>query len=285
MITSLDIFANAMVQKNNTVDPLPNPKVQQPDGTPKETVTPLVTELASGTTAKLADTKSLNIKMMPQTKTRWEAAKKRNLGGIKDHGAHQQGLVEKTYYKIINSIYLTPGCANPPHLQATAFLHTAANTQCTDTTGCNHPTSINNHATIFTLTTSDKARLSLPKLPQSSKQAYHIPGLTNNLLSAAILSDAGCELFFYQTRCDVSYNGEIILRRWQDPTTRLRQVSLQTTDGPNIVPHDASIVSPTEPTFKHTASMNARTHDNSLIFSSPAGVNPSTKATSKGGMD
>ncbi|KAL7475966.1 LOW QUALITY PROTEIN: hypothetical protein ACHAW6_001856 [Cyclotella cf. meneghiniana] len=45
----------------------------------------------------------------------------------------------------------------------------------------------------------------------------------------------------------VSYNGDIILRGWQDPTTRLLQVPIQSDEG-NIVPHNASIVSSTEPT-------------------------------------
>ncbi|KAL7480787.1 LOW QUALITY PROTEIN: hypothetical protein ACHAW6_006450 [Cyclotella cf. meneghiniana] len=47
---------------------LPHPKAQQPDGTPKDTVTPMVTKFTLGTTEKLVVTKSLDIKTMPLTK-------------------------------------------------------------------------------------------------------------------------------------------------------------------------------------------------------------------------
>ncbi|KAL7484651.1 hypothetical protein ACHAW6_010286 [Cyclotella cf. meneghiniana] len=61
-----------------------------------------------------------------------------------------------------------------------------------------------------TLTTSGIATLLQSKLPQSAKQAYLTPSLTNNLLSVVILADAVCEVFFHQTGYEVSYNGKII---------------------------------------------------------------------------
>ncbi|KAL7479566.1 LOW QUALITY PROTEIN: hypothetical protein ACHAW6_005291 [Cyclotella cf. meneghiniana] len=98
-----------------------------------------------------------------------------------------------------------------------------------------------------TLTTSGNATLLLPKLPQPAKQAYRISGLTNNLLCAATLADAGCEVFFHQTPNRVTHNEEIILRGWHDPITRLWQVPLQS-DEENIAPHDPNILLSTEPT-------------------------------------
>ncbi|KAL7479361.1 LOW QUALITY PROTEIN: hypothetical protein ACHAW6_005094 [Cyclotella cf. meneghiniana] len=93
------------------------------------------------------------------------------------------------------------------------------------------------------LTTSGNATLLLSKLPQSAKQAYHIPSLTNNLLSVAFLANPGC--FF--TKQDVTFNGEIILQGWCNLTTRLWRTPLQAEEG-NIVPCDACIVESTEPT-------------------------------------
>ncbi|KAL7478501.1 hypothetical protein ACHAW6_004261 [Cyclotella cf. meneghiniana] len=85
-----------------------------------------------------------------------------------------------------------------------------------------------------TLTTSGNVTLLLPKLPPAAKEAYHGAGLTNNLLSASALADAGCELFFHQTGCEVMHNGKIILR-----------VPLQSNEN-NIVPRDTHIFLPTK---------------------------------------
>ena len=122
-----------------------------------------------------------------------------------------------TNHKIINSVYFTPGCANPPDLHNTALLDTAANISLltphapakVDTTSLPPKTILQPSGD--TLTTSGNVTLLLPKLPPSAKQAYRIAGLTNNLLSAFALADAGCELFFHHTGCEVTLNREIIL--------------------------------------------------------------------------
>ncbi len=49
--------------------------------------------------------------------------------------------------------------------------------------------------------------------------AHSLPGLTNNLLSVAVLCNAGCEVFFNATGCKVTFDGEIILRGWAWPQT------------------------------------------------------------------
>ena len=59
--------------------------------------------------------------------------------------------------------------------------------------------------------TTTTQQLLLNKLPASAREAYSTPGLVNNLLSAAVLADAGCNLYFNQTGYEVEYNGEIIL--------------------------------------------------------------------------
>ncbi|KAL7480576.1 hypothetical protein ACHAW6_006261 [Cyclotella cf. meneghiniana] len=238
MITTLDNLSNAEVQKNDTVErimpnssasssswqdtlnALPSPKAPQYSGTPKGTVTTMGTKLTSGITAKLADTKSLVTKTRPIDKTQWEVCA--------PAGASRRN----PDYKIINSVYFTPGCANPPNLNTTALLNTAANISLLTTNApapqdaITLPVKTIMQPSSDTFTTSGNPTLSLPKLPQSAKQAYCIPGLTNNLLSAANLADAGCEVFFCQTGCEVSYNREIILQGWQDLTTRLWQVPI-----------------------------------------------------------
>ena len=129
-------------------------------------------------------------------------------------------------YKIINSIYFTPGCTNPPNLNTT-LLDTTANISLLTP----HVPAKKNMTTLPTktiiqpsgdiITTWRNVTLLLPKLPQAAKEAYRMSGLTNNLLSASALADAGCELYLHQTGCGVAHNGEIILRGWCDPITRL----------------------------------------------------------------
>ncbi|KAL7475158.1 LOW QUALITY PROTEIN: hypothetical protein ACHAW6_001084, partial [Cyclotella cf. meneghiniana] len=153
--------------------------------------------------------------------------------------------------KLVNSVYLTPGCTNPPDLNTTALLDTSANiflltpqapAQITMTT---LPPKTIMQPSDDTLTTSGNVTLLVPKLPPAAKEVYRIAGLTNNLLSALSLADVGCELFFHQTGCEVMHNREIILRGWHDPTTRLWRVPLQSNEN-NIVPLDTNIVLPTK---------------------------------------
>jgi hypothetical protein len=53
--------------------------------------------------------------------------------------------------------------------------------------------------------------LLLQKLPPDTIMAHHLPGLVNNLLSVAVLYNAGCKVYFHSTGCNVTLNGEIIL--------------------------------------------------------------------------
>jgi hypothetical protein len=59
--------------------------------------------------------------------------------------------------------------------------------------------------------------LFLQKLPPKARVAHSLPELTNNLLSVAFLCDAGCEVFFHTTGCEVTHNGAVILRGWREP--------------------------------------------------------------------
>ncbi|KAL7489259.1 hypothetical protein ACHAW6_014826 [Cyclotella cf. meneghiniana] len=110
MITSLNNLANAAGQKNNTSEQLVLANRQltgmitnfQEDNAKLLSIIQklaVITELSLGTTAKLIDPRSLDIKTKPLNKTQWEAVKTINLGGTKDDGAHQQGLLEEQNIK------------------------------------------------------------------------------------------------------------------------------------------------------------------------------------------
>jgi hypothetical protein len=91
------------------------------------------------------------------------------------------------------------------------------------------------------LTTTENLILLLNKLPANAQLAYRTPGIKNNLVAASELIDAGCELFFHQQGCEVTLNGEIILRGWRDPSTKLWRISLLPDGGLNVIPQAADI--------------------------------------------
>ncbi|KAL7480207.1 hypothetical protein ACHAW6_011041 [Cyclotella cf. meneghiniana] len=211
MITSLDNLANAAVQKNDTVERLvlankllmdtvaklqgDNAKlladlgtlIAHQNGTPKDTVILMAIASPLDTTAKLAGTKSMGIKMRQRDKTRWVVTKTTKQGNQKADAGDRNNADNE----IVNLIYFTPGCTNPSNLDYTVLLDTAANISLLTPT----EPSLNDATTLpvktimqlfsDTLTTSGNVLFTLPKLPQSAKQAYQIAGLTNNLLLAA----------------------------------------------------------------------------------------------------
>ena len=76
------------------------------------------------------------------------------------------------------------------------------------------------------MTSTHAVNLLLTKLPADARLAHRLPGLVNNLLSVAVLCDAGCEVFFHKHGCEVTLNGDTILRGWRDPKNRLWRVKL-----------------------------------------------------------
>ena len=55
--------------------------------------------------------------------------------------------------------------------------------------------------------TNKTMEILLAKLPKASRKAHRVPDIITNLLSVSVLCDAGCELFFYSTVCEISFNG------------------------------------------------------------------------------
>jgi len=76
------------------------------------------------------------------------------------------------------------------------------------------------------MTSVHAVNLLLKKLPADARLAHRLPGLVNNLLSVAVLCDAGCEVFFHKHGCEVTHNGGTILRGWRDPKNRLWRIKL-----------------------------------------------------------
>ncbi len=67
------------------------------------------------------------------------------------------------------------------------------------------------------ITTTHAVGLLLSNLPPEACLNHQLPGLVNNLLSVAILCNAGCKVFFHKTGC---------VRGWRDPKNCLWHVMI-----------------------------------------------------------
>jgi hypothetical protein len=110
------------------------------------------------------------------------------------------------------------GCTNPPNLHNTALIDTAASCTLLTALAPAAPTP-SRHAPITVvqpgggrMTTTHAVNLLLRHLPKTARLGHRLPGLFNNLLSVATLVDAGCDVYFHRTGCEVSFDGTIILR-------------------------------------------------------------------------
>ncbi len=142
-------------------------------------------------------------------------------------GAHQRTFHSITTTSLVNSTitctYIEPGCANPVQLDHTAFINTVVSisllmkkTPVAFTTQPNVQISIVQPGGDCMMTTH-AINLLHSKLPPEACLAHRLPGLVNNLLSVAILCNAGSKVFFHKTGCKVTLNGETILQGWRDP--------------------------------------------------------------------
>ena len=76
------------------------------------------------------------------------------------------------------------------------------------------------------MTSTHAVDLLLTKLPADAHLTHQLPGLINNVFSVAVLCNTRCEVFFHKFGCEVTLNGETILRGWRDPKNRLWRVKI-----------------------------------------------------------
>jgi hypothetical protein len=117
---------------------------------------------------------------------------------VDNHSITTTSLVNST----IICTFDEPGCANPVQLDHTAFIDTAASV-----TLLTKKTTTQPNVQIFIvqpggdhMMATHAVDLPLSKLPPEACLAHQLTSLVNNLLSVAILYDAGCKVFFSQNR-------------------------------------------------------------------------------------
>jgi hypothetical protein len=129
--------------------------------------------------------------------------------------------------KLANAINLSSGCTNPTNLDATALIDTTASVSLlTPQAPANNAITTDVKTTIIqpseaNMTSTNTVDLLLQALPPQTRLAHRLPGLINNLLSVAVLCDAGCKVFFHRHGCEVTLEGTTIIRGWRDPQNRL----------------------------------------------------------------
>jgi hypothetical protein len=76
------------------------------------------------------------------------------------------------------------------------------------------------------MTTTHAIDVLLSNLPPKACLAHQLPSLVSNLLSVAILCNAGCKVFFQKTDCEVTLDRKTILHGWRDPKNHLWHVMI-----------------------------------------------------------
>ena len=144
----------------------------------------------------------------------------------------------------MNNLSTKSGCSNPPNLHTTALLDSAANVTLlsAQASADDAPVQLPNKTIIQPagerMFTTKTLRLLLNKLPISAREAHCAPGIVNNIIFVSDLCDAGCEVYFHHTGCEITFNGETIIRGWRNLRTNMWRISLLSDGGNNIIPND-----------------------------------------------
>ena len=76
------------------------------------------------------------------------------------------------------------------------------------------------------IVTTETLELMLKKLPKSARKAFRVPDITQNLIAACELVDAGCGVHLYKHSTEIEYEGETLYQGWRDKPSRLWRFSL-----------------------------------------------------------
>ena len=115
--------------------------------------------------------------------------------------------------KLANNIYLQPGYVNPPDINTNALVDSAANVSLlangapANESATQLPTKTILQPARARMFTTKTMELLLAKLPNADREAHRETGIIDNLLSVSVLYDAGCEVFFHSTGCEISLHG------------------------------------------------------------------------------
>jgi hypothetical protein len=133
---------------------------------------------------------------------------------VEIHSITTTGLVNFT----ITCTFNEPSCANLVQLEYIAFINTAVSVSLfTKKTTAAATTQPNVQISVVQLggqcmMTMLAVNLMLSKLPSEAQLAHQLFDLVNNLLSVAVLCNAGCKVFFHKTGCKVTLDEKTILQ-------------------------------------------------------------------------
>ena len=76
----------------------------------------------------------------------------------------------------------------------------------------------------------------ISELSKAAREAHIATGIIYNILYVSILCNSGCEVFLHSTGCEISFNGEIIVRGWSDMQTNMWRIPILDEGVSNIIP-------------------------------------------------
>ena len=77
----------------------------------------------------------------------------------------------------------------------------------------NTPSNVPIHST-------ESLELPMKKLPPVARKAYRVKEISHNIMAAAELCDAGCDVHLYKHDTEIEYESETLYRGWRDKPSR-----------------------------------------------------------------
>ena len=66
------------------------------------------------------------------------------------------------------------------------------------------------------IATTETVRVPMKKLPEEAQRGFRVPAIPHNILAAAELCDAGCDVHLHMHSAEIEYEGETLYRGWRD---------------------------------------------------------------------
>ena len=90
-----------------------------------------------------------------------------------------------------------------------------------------------------TIMTTETLELLLSKLPEEAREAFRVPDIPHNLISACELVNTGYSIHFNKHGCEIEFEGKTLYRGWRDKASRLWRIALTSDGGDRITPYTA----------------------------------------------
>ena len=84
------------------------------------------------------------------------------------------------------------------------------------------------------------SRIIVEKLPKEGRKSFWVPDIPHNLMAECELVDSGFSVHLYQHGFEIEYEVKTLYRGWQDKTSRLWRMGLNSEGENRITPYTAT---------------------------------------------